>query len=68
MKVYLSYFDGTDIGEREWPYIPRVGESVLLADPPRSFRVDDISWDTSKSDMVAHIYLRDHHEDERQKF
>ena len=68
MKIYLFYFDGTEIGEREWRYIPRIGESVLLSDPARSFRVEDILWDTSESDMIARIYLRDHHEGERQNF
>ena len=34
----------TEIGSREWPTVPRVGEQVVFTNPVRKCKVVAVSW------------------------
>jgi hypothetical protein len=40
----------TEIGSREWPAVPRVGEEVVFTSPVRKCKVVNASW----IDLVQH--------------
>jgi hypothetical protein len=57
MKVHLLDARGHDIADCDWDSIPRIGEGVLLSDPPDPYRVRDVVWDMAEGEPVVRIRL-----------
>ncbi len=61
MFTILLTEGGKHLAEREWPVVPRVGESLTLRDSTGLFEVIRVKWDErqdSPHELVAHISLR----------
>ena len=52
---------GQRLAEREWPVVPRVGETVNLHDCPGRFEVIRVHWEEhaeATDGLAAHISVR----------
>jgi hypothetical protein len=52
---------GKRLCEREWPIVPRVGDTITLKDSTGRFEVIRVHWDEqgqADADLVANVSLR----------
>ena len=51
--------DPNAFAERQWPAVPRVGETVVMPPPGGgAFEVVGVVWDDQRTGLVARVHLR----------
>jgi hypothetical protein len=57
VEIYL--FIGEDyVGQRSWPMVPRLGESMILLEPAGTYEVTKMVWHDKDTGLTANVHLK----------
>ncbi len=51
--------DGQFLCEQKWPFVPRIGERVILNNPSGCWRVTHVTWQFQKDELVAQVLMQE---------
>ena len=50
--------DGEFVCDEKWPFVPRIGEHVVLTKPSGCWRVTHVTWEREKGEIVAPVLMQ----------
>jgi hypothetical protein len=60
MIIIRLFLKGESLGtEREWPVVPRIGESLSLNGNREEYEVVKIAWHAAGGSLVANVHIED---------
>jgi hypothetical protein len=57
MIMCQLFVDGFCKAERNWPTVPRIGESLTISELTGAHRIADVVWFDSHGTLIARIHM-----------